>query len=70
MQQQVKRGQAPKGVERVDSGNGLAQPHIHFGENYAALNQDGTWHDAGKALPVITKNIADWLLKNGWSLPK
>ena len=66
MQNQVKKGQAPKGVDRVDpADNNIpgSQPHIHFGENEAALNQDGTWHDAGKPHPTITNKIEKWILE-------
>lgn len=72
MQNQVNKGQAPKGVDRVDPADPNipdSQAHIHFGENEAALNQDDTWHDAGKPHPNITNKIAEWITKNGWNLP-
>ena len=72
MQKQVEKGQAPKGVTRVDSADPRlpgSKPHIHFGENKAALNIDGTWHDRGKSIPKITNKIAKWILDNGWQLP-
>lgn len=72
MQKQVERGQAPKEVDRVDKADPRqpnSKPHIHFGEGQRALNIDGTWADPG-TLPIITNKIAEWLLKNGWSLPK
>jgi len=73
MQKQVEKGQAPKEVDRVDKphtpNDPNSKPHIHFGENKAALNNDGTWHDVGKPHPIITDKIAEWLLKNGWILP-
>lgn len=47
----------------------LTKPHIHFGEDEAALNNHGTWHDKGKPLPIITNKIAEWILNNGWKLP-
>ena len=73
MQNQVKKGQAPKGVKRVDPADSNipgSQPHIHFGENEAALNQDGTWHDAGKPHPKINNKQSDWIIDNGWNLPQ
>ena len=57
-QKQVERGQAPKAVDRVDKPHvDGQQPHIHFGENEAALNIDGTWHDAGK------NQFRTWIMK-------
>lgn len=71
MQNQVKEGRAPRGISRVDIAHTPdGQPHIHFGDNYAALNMDGTWHDAGKKIPTITNRIKKWLLENGWNLPE
>lgn len=72
MRNQVNKDQAPKGVDRVDPADlniPDSQAHIHFGENEAALNQDGTWHDAGKPHPNITNKIAEWITKNRWNLP-
>ena len=45
MQKQVGRRQAPKEVDRVDTGNTASgtQPHIHFKGDYKSLNMDGTW---------------------------
>ena len=44
MQRQVIKGQAPKGVTRVDAGRADLKvlDHIHFGEGFRALNFDGT----------------------------
>lgn len=36
-----------------------SQPHIHFGVDEAALNLDGTWHDAGKTHPKITNKMEE-----------
>ena len=72
MQKQVERGQAPSEVDRVDKGNSSvgSQPHIHFGEDYQSLNIDGTWgHEGGKKIPKLTKNVVEWIEKNGWTLP-
>ena len=53
MQKQVGRRQAPKEVDRVDTGNTAsgAQPHIHFKGGYKSLNMDGTWGHDGKVAP-------------------
>lgn len=71
MQKQVERGKAPKSVDRVDKPHVEGQqPHIHFGENEAALNIDGTWHDEGmKSIPKLDKKTIKWIIKNGWKLP-
>ena len=72
MNDQIKKGKAPRGVSRVDSPDPKmpnSQPHIHFGENESALNRDGTWHDARKPRPKINNKIEKWILENGWSLP-
>ena len=68
MQKTVERGQAPKGIERVDKGNPdlFEQPHVHF-QNGAALNKDGTWKH-GNAL--LTDDQTKWLQDNEWALPK
>lgn len=72
MQKQVERGQAPSEVDRVDKDNSSvgSQPHIHFGEDYQSLNIDGTWgHEGGKKIPKLTKDVVEWIEKNGWTLP-
>lgn len=64
-------GRAPKGIDRVDSAHSsTGQPHIHFGADDKALNRDGSWHDKEGTTPNITNKIRDWILKNGWNLPK
>ncbi len=70
MQKQVENKQAPKQVDRVDkphTSNG--KPHVHFGDNYRGINNDGTWHDEGKKIPQITNEIIEWLKQNGWGIP-
>ena len=73
MQAQVKKGQAPRGVQRVDPPHRDIpgqQPHIHFGDKYQSLNIDGTWgHEGGKAIPTLTREIIEWLISNGWGIP-
>ena len=73
MQKLIDRGQAPKEIQRVDSMDPKipnSQAHIHFGSDKAALNMDGTWHDAHKSIPELTNKIKKWILDNGWNLPK
>jgi len=66
-EQKAQNSEAIKQLFGVENGTA---PHVHFGDNEAALNNDGIWHDAGKGLPTITNKIAGWLLENGWKLPK
>ncbi|MFT4552817.1 MAG: RHS repeat-associated protein, partial [Chlamydiales bacterium] len=65
---QVERGQAPKEVDRVDKGNGDndEKDHIHFTDG-SALNRDGTWKHG---FSELSKKSQQWLVENGWSLPK
>lgn len=67
MNQAINRGQAPDGFKRVDVGKTKGeQVHIHFKEDKAALNKDGTWkHNA----TTITRAQRKWLEDNGWTVP-
>ena len=66
MQKQVERGQAPKGVVRVDNPKVPGQqPHVHFSDG-TSLNIDGSVHDAKNGIPNLTNEIRIWLEKNGW----
>ncbi|MBU4510157.1 hypothetical protein KJ830_03810, partial [bacterium] len=66
MNQQIKKGQSPKSVERVDAGKGAFEKnHIHFDDG-SALNCDGTWKHGEKKL---TKLEIEWLINNGWIIP-
>src|SRR5262249_46468174 len=70
IQQQINRGQAPRGIVRADRGDpSLEQPHIHIdngGGRTGALNIDGTWKHGGLDL---TADQRKWLTSIGWSLP-
>lgn len=67
MNQDVKRGQAPDGVTRVDKGKVKGeQDNVHFSDG-SSLNRDGTWKHGGTQL---TRDQERWLLQNGWALPK
>ena len=72
MQKQVGRRQAPKEVDRVDTGNTASgtQPHIHFKGDYKSLNMDGTWGHDGKVAPHLTRKMIEWLKDNGWGIPE
>jgi RHS repeat-associated protein len=68
MNQEIKTGQAPQQVKRVDKGKIKGeQDHVHFNDkNKSALNEDGTWkHGFAK----LRKATTDWLEKHGWELP-
>jgi hypothetical protein len=67
MQKEVERGQAPTGVDRVDSGNtNLGEKnHVHFDDG-SALNSDGTWKHGESTL---TNDQKDWLRQHGWTIP-
>lgn len=48
MNEQVKKGQAPRDISRVDPAdpkNGVDEPHIHFKGHRAALTYSGEWQD-------------------------
>lgn len=70
MQQQVERGQAPKGIKRVDqeSPNDGEIAHVHFVDG-TSLNCDGSIHKTKSGTPRPTKAQAKWLISNGWIVP-
>ena len=66
MEQEVKRGQAPKDVKRVDNAHdSKGQPNVHFKDG-TSLNRDGTIHDKGHGRPNPSSKVWDWLHKHGW----
>ena len=68
MNAEIKRGQAPKTVERVDTGKILGeQTHVHFDDG-SALNLDGTWKHGPEngGTHTITNAEREWLLEHGW----
>jgi len=71
MNQQIRRGQAPPRVKRVDKGTQKGeQDQVHFdtGNTNTALNRNGDWkHDSGFTLNNEEKK---WLISHGWQLPK
>lgn len=66
MNTQIKKGQAPKGVKRIDKPLVKGeQIHAHLDKG-SAINIDGTLkHGNGKE---ITSAIKNWLKGNGWDL--
>jgi RHS repeat-associated protein len=67
LNKQIKKGLAPKGIDRIDTGKVKGeQTHAHF-DNGAALNQDGGWKHGSSEL---TNAQRSWLQSNGWNIPK
>ena len=75
MNRAVQRGQAPRGIKRVDRGNPAhgEKPHVHF-DNGTALNKDGSWkHDGGspeRATNAITNKQREWMEGYDWTVPR
>ena len=68
LDKQIQKGQAPRGVKRADKPDPqLAEPHVHFDDG-TSITQSGKIHDAHKGTPNLTKQILDWLHRNGWCL--
>lgn len=68
MNEQVRRGQAPKGIRSVHGANtnvAGSKPHVHF-KNGTSLNSDGTIHDKKGGIPNPTKEERRWLKAHGW----
>ena len=67
LKQEVKAGQAPKGIKRFDSPHDIktGQEHVHF-SNGRALNKDGSWKD-GEAFELSNK-LKKYLNENGWKV--
>ena len=66
MNEQINKGQAPKGIKRIDQGHVKGeQTHAHL-EKGSAINIDGTLkHGDGKEMTVAIKK---WLKGNRWKL--
>ena len=67
MQEEVKKGQAPKEVKNVHDAHNTktGKPHVHFDDG-TAMNNDGTLHDSHNGTPKLTKRIKLWLGKHNW----
>ncbi len=68
MNEEIKKGQAPGTISRVDKGNPdlYEKPHVHF-EDGNALNFDGTWKHGEKDL---TNKEKKWLIEHDWQIPQ
>jgi len=65
MNKAIQRGQAPRGITRIDIGKVKGeQAHATFRDG-SALNKDGTWKHGGMRL---TNEQKQWLRDNGWAL--
>ena len=68
MNEQIKKGQAPKEVKRVDNPDPqFSEPHVHFKDG-TSITKSGKIHDASHGAPKLTRAILDWLHKNGWCM--
>jgi hypothetical protein len=66
MNKQIDRGQAPSGIERVDTGKvPNEQTHVHV--KGGALKIDGTWKH--QPTSSLTRKQEAWLQQHGWPLP-
>lgn len=68
LQEEVKRGQAPREVERVDDchDNILnSKPHVHFKDG-TSMNNDGSIHDEHHGTPNPSNKTKKWLQQHGW----
>ncbi|HFE45234.1 MAG TPA: hypothetical protein ENJ18_07030, partial [Nannocystis exedens] len=69
MQMEVRRGQAPRDVVRVDSPHIPGQePHVHYKDGTSS-NQSGSTHDQHKGTPNPPKKTRKWLEGHGWTPP-
>jgi len=69
MQKEVEKGQAPRGVARVDNGHVNGRPHVHLKDG-TSINDDGTIHDKKNGIPNLSNKIKQWLEKHGWKVEK
>ena len=71
MNEQIRKGQAPRDVKRIDDANSSvknSKVHAHF-KNGTSLNMDGTIHDAKGGVPQVNRATREWLEKYGWKVP-
>lgn len=71
MNEQIKKGKAPKEIKRVDN----VQPsvknskiHVHF-KDKTSLNIGGTVHDASGGIPKVGRQAREWLERYVWQIP-
>jgi hypothetical protein len=66
-QEQARRGQAPRGIERVDSPKSSvpgSQWEVHV--NGGSINKDGTIKHVPRS--PLTKQQKEWMRKHGWNV--
>jgi RHS repeat-associated protein len=69
LQSEVRRGQAPRDVERVDPPHVPGQQaHVHYTDGTSS-NVDGTTHDAHRGQPNPSRRTREWLEGHGWTPP-
>jgi hypothetical protein len=70
IQMQVEKGQAPKGVTRIDGPKGKEHAHFKNDKNLALYRDGSIRHGTIEDLKkVMTNDIKNWLINNGWKLP-
>jgi hypothetical protein len=63
MNMAIVRGQAPRGIVRIDTPR-VPHEQVHATlDTSGAVNMDGTWKHKPE---ILTKAQADWLRSNGW----
>ncbi len=63
---EIRRGLAPDGIERVDTPKVPGEKfHVHFDDG-SALNVEGTWKHGSR---LLNRAQREWLIENGWTLP-
>ena len=68
MQQKVRKGQAPRGIERFDSSESSvkeSKDHVHFSDG-TSMNNDGTIHDKKGGVPSPTNKEKKFLKEQNW----
>jgi RHS repeat-associated protein len=69
MNREIRQGKAPRTIQRVDRGNPDIpdnQDHVHFVNDRATLNRDGTWgHGSTRTLSRAERV---WLRGHGWNV--
>src|SRR5690606_12198005 len=70
MNQEIRHGQAPPSIVRVDHAEIPNVPEqmaqVHFSDG-SALKYDGSWKHGGR---VLTNREKDWLRKWSWGIPE
>jgi RHS repeat-associated protein len=70
LNQEIRRGRAPKGIKRVDKANPDIpgnQDHVHIDGQRETLNRDGTWGH-GAEPGELNNEQREWLRGHGWNV--